>query len=415
MSFRKILISLGGGPTPVTNQSIVGVVLEARRFFGLERIYGSVRGARGIIDEDFTDLTAETRQNLERVASTPSSVLGATRDRPDHAYCMEMLRVIRAHGIGGFFYLGGHESTGTIETIAREARRRNYDLTCIHIPKTVDNDIVGNDHTPGYPSTARYVAQAFMSINLENRALPGVHLAVVMGRHAGFLTAAAALGKKYPDDGPHLVYLPERPFSLDAFLSDVAATWQRHGRCVVAVSEGIRDTAGRWILDLLAEKHGGGRPGSAGTLADLLAREIRTRLGRTEVYGETLGYPQRCFPGCVSDVDQQEAREAGEKAVHFATRGRVDGSVTIHRTGFYSVDYKLAPLSEIGGATRTMDDAFIAPSNTDVTDAFRMYLRPLLGSGMPDVYRLRPRRVPIDRGATPLDETGRPLRLTEPA
>jgi 6-phosphofructokinase 1 len=391
----KILVSLGGGPTPVTNQSIVGVVLEARKFQSVERIYGSMRGARGIVDEEFTDLTGETRQNLELVAGTPSSVLGATRDSPDEPYCLEMLRVIRAHGIGGFYYIGGNESTGTVEFIAREARRRNYDLTCIHIPKTVDNDIAGNDHTPGFPSAARFVSQAFMSINLENRALPGVHVAVVMGRNSGFLTAASALGKKYPDDGPHLVYMPERLFSVDWFLDDVLEVWKRYGRCVVALSEGIRDAAGRRMVDVLTARHQAtsGRPGTAGTLADLLCREIRLKLPIADVCGETLGYPQRSFVGCVSDVDQNEAREAGEKAVQYAMRGGTDGSVTIHRTGFYSVDYRLTPLPEIGGRIRTMDNEFITASGTDVTDAFRFYLRPLLGSGMPDVYRLRPNRV----------------------
>lgn len=389
MPASKILISLGGGPTAVTNQSIVGIALEARKYHSVDQIYGSMKGARGIVDQEFTDLTGETRQNLEFVADTPSSVLGATRDSPDHAYCMEMLRVIRAHGIGGLYYIGGNESTKTVEVIAREARRIGYDLYCMHIPKTVDNDIACNDHTPGYPSAARFIAQAFMSINLENRALPGVHLAVVMGRHAGFLTAAAALGKKFPDDGPHLIYLPERPFRLDVFLADVRLAQARHGRCVVAVSEGIRDEYGVPVLTTLSQKSA-----MRGTLADLLCREIRARLGLADVCGETLGYPQRSFVGCISDVDQNEAREVGEKAVQYAMRYGVDGSVTIQRRGFYSVDYRLVPLSAVGGRTRKMEDEMIAPSNTDVTDAFRLYLRPLLGSGLPDVYRLRENRVP---------------------
>lgn len=395
----KILISLGGGPTAVTNQSIVGVALEARKFLSIDLIYGSMRGARGIVDEEFTDLTGETSQNLELIANTPSSVLGATRDRPDYKYCMEMLRVIKAHEISGLYYIGGNESTETVEIIAKEARRTNYDLCCIHIPKTVDNDIACNDHTPGFPSAARFVAQAFMSINLENRSLPGVHLAVVMGRHAGFLTAASALGKKFPDDGPHLIYIPERAFRLDTFLAEVKAVQAKYGRCVVAVSEGIRDEAGGWIDAALAERAiARGCPrGATGTLADLLCHEIRTQLGIVDVCGETLGYPQRSFVGCISDVDQHEAREVGEKAVQYAMKDRLDGSVTIHRSGFYSVDYQLVPLSEVGGKTRRMEDTLIAPSNTDVTDAFRFYLRPLLGSRMPDVYRLRPNRISIQQ------------------
>ncbi|TBW38432.1 6-phosphofructokinase [Siculibacillus lacustris] len=414
MSYNKILVSLGGGPTAVINQSIVGVVLEARKCHQIDQIYGSMRGARGIIDEDFSDLTSETRQNLELVANTPSSALGATRDRPDHKYCMEMLRVIKAHEIGGFYYIGGNESTETVEIIAREARRTNYDLCCIHIPKTIDNDIACNDHTPGFPSAARFVAQAFMSVNLESRALPGVRLVVVMGRNAGFLTAASALGKKYPDDGPHLIYLPERPFVLDDFLAEVRSIHAEKGRCVVAISEGIRDAAGRSIVEDLAARAvaAGGHPAAPGTLADLLAHEVRSQLGIAEVSGLTLGYAQRSFVGCVSDVDQHEAREVGEKAVQYGVRGRLDGSVTIRRRGFYSVDYGLVPLADVGGRTRTMDDAFIAPSNTGVTDAFRFYLRPLLGSGMPDMYLLRPNRVPKrEAAAAPTQDTAPAPRL----
>lgn len=395
MRSKKILISLGGGPTPVTNQSIAGVVLEARRFASVERIYGSLQGARGIVDEDFADLTGETRQNLENIAATPASVLGATRDTPDEAYCLEMLRVLEAHDIGGFFYIGGHESTGTVATIAREARRRGLDLACVHIPKTIDNDIAGCDHTPGFPSAARFVAEAFIGINLESRSLPGVHVAVVMGRHAGFLTAAATLGKKYEDDGPHLVYVPERPFTVEGFLADVAATLARRGRCVVAVSEGIRDAEGRRIHDLLAARHAGRlAPGLSGRLSDLLCLEVAGTIDVPVIRSDTLGYLQRSFLGCVSDVDQHEARQAGEKAVHYALREGRDGSVAIIRTGNYSVDYRLLPLDEVGGRTRTMDDAFLDPDRPDVTDAYRYYLRPLVGSGMPDVYRLRPNRVP---------------------
>ena len=126
---------------------------------------------------------------------------------------------------------------------SQQAQAAGYPLRCIHIPKTIDNDLVGNDHTPGFPSAARFVAQAFAGANLDNAALPGVYLAAVMGRHAGFLTAASALGKKFPDDGPHLIYLPERTFVLEKFLADVKAVYERYGRCVIAVSEGIHDEA----------------------------------------------------------------------------------------------------------------------------------------------------------------------------
>ncbi len=400
MPAAKNLVAQGGGPTAVINQSLAGVVLEARRFGGVERIYGARHGVRGIVNEDFVDLTQETSHNLELVAATPGSALGSTRDKPDLKYCQQIFEVLRAHGIGYFFYIGGNDSSDTVRIVNEEAAKAGYELRCIHIPKTIDNDLVANDHTPGFPSAARFVAQAFAGVNLDNAALPGVYVAVVMGRHAGFLTAASALGKKFPDDGPHLIYVPERIFSIDKFLADVKATQQRYGRCVVAVSEGIHDASGRPILAQLAKQvehdaHGNVQLSGSGALADLLCEEIKAKLGLKRVRGDTFGYLQRSFIGCVSDVDAREAREVGEKAVQYAMWGQQDGSVTIKRTGYYSADYELVPLTEVAGKTRVMDDAFIADNGTDITDAFRLYLRPLLGSDMPDAYRLRP--APVDK------------------
>ena len=395
----KVLVAQGGGPTAVINQSMAGVVLEARKFRNVELVYGAYHGVSGILKEEFLDLTRETSHNIEMVASTPSSALGSTRDKPDLKYCHEIFEVLRAHGIGYFFYIGGNDSSDTVRIVSEEARRADYPLRCIHIPKTIDNDLVGNDHTPGFPSAARFVAQAFMGANLDNAALPGVYLAVVMGRHAGFLTAASALGKKFPDDGPHLIYLPERVFEVDKFLRDVKRTYEQYGRCVIAASEGIHDKQGTPIITQLSshverDAHGNIQLSGTGALADLLCDEIKRKLGIKRVRGDTFGYLQRSFIGCVSDVDQREAREVGEKAVQFAMWGDRDGSVAIRRTGFYSVDYALLDLADVAGKTRVMDDAFISASGTDVTDAFRLYLRPLLGSGMPDAFRLRAAPVP---------------------
>jgi 6-phosphofructokinase 1 len=399
MASGKILVAQGGGPTAVINQSLVGVALEARRFHNVELIYGARHGVRGIVDEDFIDLTQETSHNLELVANTPSSALGSTRDKPDVPYCQEIFQVLRAHQIEHFFYIGGNDSSDTVRIVSEEARKAGYPLRCIHIPKTIDNDLVGNDHTPGFPSAARFVAQAFAGANLDNASLPGVYVGVVMGRHAGFLTAASALGKKFPDDGPHLIYLPERTFVLEQFLADVKAAYERHGRCVIAVSEGIHDASGTPIASLLAKElerdaHGNVQLSGTGALADLLCEEIKAKLKIKRVRGDTFGYLQRSFIGCVSDVDQREAREVGEKAVQFAMWGQRDGSVAIRRTGFYSVDYELLALEDVAGKTRVMEDEFIAASGTDVTDAFRLYLRPLLGSRMPDAFRLRATPVP---------------------
>lgn len=390
----KVVVAQGGGPTAVINQSLVGVVLESRKFPQVTSVYGAINGVRGIINEEFVDLTQETTNNLEQVAVTPSSALFSTRDKPDKKYCQEIFRVLKAHDVRYFFYIGGNDSADTVHIVNEQAELANYDFRAIHIPKTIDNDLVVNDHTPGYGSAARFVAQAFIGANLDNRALPGVYIAIVMGRHAGFLTAASSIARKYPDDGPHLVYLPERPFDPDRFLGDVKAVYDKFGRCVVAASEGIQDAQGTPILlksleALEKDAHGNVQLSGTGALGDLLAEMVRTKLNIKRVRSDTFGYLQRSFFGCVSDVDQHEAREVGEKAAQFAIWHNQDGSITIQRTGEYSVDYRLVPLHEVAGKTRHMPDAFINDAGNNVTDAFRYYCRPLLGSGLQSAHRLR--------------------------
>jgi 6-phosphofructokinase 1 len=391
----RILIAQGGGPTAVINQSLVGAVLAARGLPGVDRVYGARHGVRGIVNEDFVDLTLETSAHLERVAATPASALGSTRDKPDLKYCQNILEVLKAHRIGHFFYIGGNDSSDTVRIVVEEAKKAGHALAAMHIPKTIDNDLMGNDHTPGFPSAARFVVQAFAGANLDNAALPGVYVAVVMGRHAGFLTAAAALARTQPDDGPHLVYLPERVFEIDKFLADVKSVHDQHGRCVVAVSEGIHDASGKAIAESLAkggverDAHGNVQLSGTGALADLLCDEIKARLSIKRVRGDTFGYLQRSFLGCVSDVDAREARDVGERAVQLALRNGQVGSIAIRRIGDYAVEYALQPLEAVAAKTRVMDDAFINAEGNGVTAAFAHYLRPLLGSDMPQAHRLR--------------------------
>jgi 6-phosphofructokinase len=281
-----------------------------------------------------------------------------------------------------------------VRIVSEETAKESYDLRSIHIPKTIDNDLMENDHAPGFPSAARFVAQAFMGADLDNRSLPGVYLAVVMGRNAGFLTAASSAARTVEGDGPHLIYLPERAFDTAKFLSEVKSVHDRLGRCVIALSEGIHDENGALLsvkLTQTAEKdaYGNVQLSGTGALADRLCEEIKSKLGIKRVRGDTFGYLQRSFAGCTSDLDRREAREVGEFAVRQAIWGKGDGSVAIRRTGDYAVDYALVSLAKIAGKTKAMPDAFIAPSGSDVTAAFREYLRPLLGSDMPRPARPR--------------------------
>jgi ATP-dependent phosphofructokinase / diphosphate-dependent phosphofructokinase len=394
MRSGKLVIATGGGPTAVINQSLVGAVLEARLFSRIEGIYGARHGVRGIVNEDFVDLSAESRANLEAIAVTPSSALGSTRDKPDRSYCQDIFASLKAHGAAWFLYIGGNDSADTVRIVSEEAAKEDYELRSIHVPKTIDNDLMENDHTPGFPSAARFVAQAFMGADLDNRALPGVYVAVVMGRHAGFLTAASAAVRAIEGDGPHLIYLPERIFEEGKFLSEVKSVHDRLGRCVVAVSEGIHDADGtpfsiKHSKTAERDAHGNVQLSGTGALADLLGGKIKSELGITRVRGDTFGYLQRSFAGCASDVDRREAREVGEFAVKQAIWGARDGSVAIRRIGDYAVDYVLVDLAKVAGKTKVMADTFIAPSGSDITPAFHAYLRPLLGSDLPRPARLR--------------------------
>lgn len=395
----KVVVAQGGGPTAVINQSLAGVVLESRKFSQVTKVYGAVNGVSGIINEDFFDLTQETTHNLEQVAITPSSALFSTRDKPDEKYCREIFSVLKAHDVRYFFYIGGNDSADTVRIVNEQAKKSDYEFRAIHIPKTIDNDLLINDHTPGYGSAARFIANAFIGANLDNRALPGVYIGVVMGRDAGFLTAASSIAQKYADDGPHLIYLPEKPFDMEKYLRDVKETYDKYGRCVIAVSEGIKDINGIPIITKLVDEveqdaHGNVQLSGTGALGDLLTGYIKKHLNIKRVRSDTFGYLQRSFMGCVSDVDQHEAREVGEKAAQFAIWHNIDGSITIHRTGYYSVDYKLTPLNEVAGKTKHMPDEFINLQGNNVTDAFKFYVRPLLGSGLESAHRIRAPRVP---------------------
>lgn len=394
----KVVIAQGGGPTAVINQSLVGAALESRKFPQVERVYGAVHGVRGIINEDFLDLTQETTHNLECVANTPSSALFSTRDKPDEKYCKEIFEVLKAHDVRYFFYIGGNDSASTVNIVNENAKKSSYEFRAIHIPKTIDNDLLVNDHTPGYGSAAKFVSQAFNGVDLDNRALPGVYIGVVMGRDAGFLTAASAIAQKFPDDGPHLIYLPEVPFDKEKFLGDVREIYRKYGRCVVAVSEGIKNEDGVPVAKDLMSKieydaHGNIVLSSTGALGEKLASYVKENLGISRVRSDTFGYLQRSFMGCVSEVDQHEAREVGEKAAQFALWHNMDGSITIHRTGDYSVDYRITSLDKVAKYTKSMPEHFINKEGNHVTEAFKNYLRPLIGQDPFTAHMLRAPKV----------------------
>ncbi len=380
----NMVIGQSGGPTAVINQSLVGAVLAAREIHGIERILGARHGIQGIMDEDFVDLRAQDAQTLERVAATPAAALGSVRLKPGKAECERVFDVFRRHDIRYFFYIGGNDSAETAHIIAEMARDANYDFCTVHIPKTIDNDLKVTDHCPGFASAARFVALAFMGDDCDNRALRGVKINVVMGRHAGFLTAASALARRDAEDGPHLIYLPERVFDIAQFQQDVRSVVERLGRCVVAVSEGIADAEGRPIASTgERDSHGNVQLSGTGALGDALAARVKEAFAgeKVRVRADTFGYLQRSFPTVISEVDAREAREVGAFAVRHAASTAQPASIAIRRLGNdpYRGECFPTPLSTVARDATSMEDRYIHENGHDVTGAWLEYLAPLVG------------------------------------
>ena len=328
----------------------------------------------------------ESRSTLEAVANTPASALGSVRRKPTPEDCQAIFKVLKKLEIRYFFYIGGNDSAETVHIINEAAQQAAYGIRCFHIPKTIDNDLRENDHTPGYGSAARFVACAIKGDDLDNRALGGVKIDVIMGRNAGFLTAAAALARNEADDGPHLIYLPERPFTIEGFVKDVQKAMKKYGRCVIAVSEGIADKDGTPILAKYTKEvdsHGNVQLSGTGALGDLLAGIVKEKAGIKRVRADTFGYLQRSFPGIASSTDAMEARLVGVAALQAAVCDDISsGSIAIKRQAAkkYAVDFEVVPLRNVAKETRHMPDEFINKAGNDVTQAFIDYARPLVGA-----------------------------------
>ena len=386
MKKMNMVIAQSGGPSMVINESLVGAVLEARRSPKIGRILGARHGILGILGDDYVDLRKPSERKLEAIAETPSSALGSCRRKPDAADCRAIFEAFRRLGVGYFMYIGGNDSADAARIVAEEAAKEGYPLVVYHIPKTIDNDLRSCDHTPGFGSAARFVACAVKGDDLDNRALGGVKIDVIMGRDAGFLTAASALARTRPDDGPHLIYLPEVPFSEARFVRDVKAAVAKYGRCVCAVSEGIRGRDGVPIGAKLGtgekDSHGNVQMSGTGALGDVLARIVREKAKVKRVRADTFGYLQRSFPGVASKVDQAEARAAGAAAVKAALKWELAaGTIALVREEGrrYRVAFAPVPIANAAKFTRSVPKEYIAANGHDVTERFVEYARPIVG------------------------------------
>ena len=394
-SNNNILIAQGGGPTNVINQSLVGIINGEKN--KNSNIIGAINGVRGIIDNNFIKLSKFNNVTLKKIQNTPGAALGSTRDKPDEKYCHEILKILNKKKIKRFYYIGGNDSSDSLRIISSYVKEKNYNTQCIHIPKTIDNDLVKNDHTPGFGSAAKYVAQLFSGINYDVRSLPGVYLGIVMGRHAGFLTAASSLLKKLNSDGPHLIFLPEYPFKIKDFLEQVKKIFDKYGRCIIAVSEGIQDNKGNLISQKIIQNneydaHGNIQLSGSGTLGDYLSNILKTKLKIKRVRADTLGYAQRSFLGAVSEVDQKEAYNIGLTATKFTVKTSLPFSVAIKERERFDTKYKtkviMNKLEDVAGKTKVMTKEFYDTKTFNVTKKFRDYSLPIIGKDILDTISI---------------------------
>ena len=342
MALGNAVIGQSGGPTSVINQSLVGVVQEVQKSKHIGQLLGARHGVRGIVNGEFVALNGASQELLERIALTPAAALGSTRDKPDAAYCEKIFASFKKNDVRFFFYIGGNDSADTARIVQELAVAEKYDLQVFHVPKTIDNDLRVHDHTPGFGSAAKFVAAAIMGDNYDNASLPGIKVDVIMGRNAGFLTAASVLARRHDEDGPHLIYVPEAPLSEEKFLADVDRVYSKKGRCLIAVSEGINQPGGKtWAeamsSDLEKDSHGNIQLSGSGALGDFLASLITRKLQapggkKLRVRADTFGYLQRSFPGFVSKVDAEEARMVGRVAVEYSKDPtKREGSIAMQR------------------------------------------------------------------------------------
>jgi 6-phosphofructokinase len=385
------VIGQSGGPTSVINQSLVGVIQAVQKSDHIAELLGARHGVSGIVDEDFVPLRNASSDWLERVAQTPAAALGSTRHKPDAAYCEKIFASVKKNNVRFFFYIGGNDSADTARIVQELAAGAKYDMQVFHIPRTIDNDLRVHDHTPGFGSAARFVAAAIMGDNFDNASLPGVKIDVIMGRHAGFLTAAAVLARRHPEDGPHLIYVPEVAFNFDRFLGDVDRVYKKAGRCLIAVSEGIHDEAGRPMVVVLADKlgvevekdsHGNVQLSGSGTLGDFLGDLVKEKLNIKRVRSDTFGYLQRSFPSlAVSQTDADEARMVGKVAVEYSRdESKREGSIAMIRKSNspYQIETIFTSIKNVARETKHLDAQFI-DGTSNISNAFIEYAKPLVG------------------------------------
>jgi len=401
------LIAQSGGPTAVINSSLAGAITEALNHPCIEEIYGARNGVVGILQEDFLDLAEESQQVIRGLRTTPASALGTCRYKVRRSEDYDrILQVFESHNIRYFFYIGGNDSQDTADRIAKLASERDYDLRVIGIPKTIDNDLVGTDHCPGYGSAVKYLCTTVREMACDCRAMGNhdyVAILEVMGRNAGWLAAGTALAKRkdHPEDPPHIICLPEVPFHEQKFLEDVQKVLQKERFCLVVVSEGLVDQDGNYLSTSSSSKDAFGHAQLGGTgeyLQNLVEEHFALRARSAKP-----GMMQRAAAHTASLADNNEAFLAGQAAVRAAVAGESGKMVTLLRAEkeVYECVAGLTSLEEVANGVKKVPADWINENGISMNQAFTKYAQPLIQGekcpefveGLPEFVRLRGRRV----------------------
>lgn len=399
------IIGQSGGPSAVINASAYGVIKTALESEFITKVYGANHGIRGVLDDRLMIMDEEDPKELEKMLYTPSSALGSCRykiadpDVDDTDY-RRILEIFKKYNVRYFFYNGGNDSMDTCNKISKYMAKVGYDCRVIGVPKTIDNDLFGTDHCPGFASAAKYIATSFMEVSRDSQVYDTGMITIIecMGRHAGWLTAAAALaGVK--GDGPDLVYLPERDFDMDQFLADVKRVYAEKHNCLVAVSEGVHYADGSFVSEAKTSGTDGFGHAQLGGLAARLAGVVKAATG-VKVRGIELSLLQRCAAHCASATDIEESFNSGKTAVESALAGHTDVMVGFRCTrdeNGYHCNYELFELSKVANTEQKVPLEWINEAGNGVTEDFIRYCLPLINGesklarpdGLPEFVNLK--------------------------
>lgn len=378
-----------GGPTSVINASAYGIIKTALEAECITKVYAASNGIQGVLNDILFDMGEEEDYELKLLLNTPAAEFGSCRYKikdfeEDDTDYKRILEIFEKYDVRYFFYNGGNDSMDTCDKISRYMDKVGYDCRIIGVPKTIDNDLYGTDHCPGFGSAAKYIATSCMEVDKDTDVYPNemVTIIEIMGRHAGWLTASAALATEYGHGcGPDLIYLPERDFDIDQFAADVQKVLKQKHNVLIAVSEGIHYADGRFVTEAPVSGTDGFGHAQLGGLATYLANYIKLNLGVKKVRGIELSLLQRCGAHIGSAVDIEEAFMVGKAAVESAISGESGKMVVLERddsTGMYHCNAKLMPLSMVANYEKKVPLEWITEDGNYVTSDFINYVLPLI-------------------------------------